>query len=101
MTQEALVEGEGDSAPLSPPYEVATIQIRISGKENSTLIFKMRFDETIGDLRQYLDNHRGNEVSIKTYELRSSYPPSAFTDLTATMKTAGLTPNATIMFRQL
>ena len=101
MTQEALIEGEGDNAPLSPPYEVATIQIRISGKENSTLIFKMRFDETIGDLRQYLDKHRGNEVSIKTYELRSSYPPSAFTDLTATMKTAGLTPNATIMYRHL
>jgi hypothetical protein len=102
MTQEALIGGGGnESAPLSPPYEVATVQIRISGKESSTLIFKMKFEETIGDLRRYLDLHRGGGSSSSSYELRSSYPPSAFTDLNATMKASGLTPNATIMYRQL
>jgi len=99
MTQEALIGGGGESAPLSPPYEVATVQIRISGKDSSTLIFKMKFDETIGDLRRYLDAHRGGREA--SYELRSSYPPSAFTDLTKTMKASGLTPNSTIMYRHL
>lgn len=99
MTQEALIGGGGESAPLSPPYEVATVQVRISGKDSTTLIFKMKFDETIGDLRRYLDAHRGSGGA--SYELRSSYPPSAFTDLTSTMKASGLTPNSTIMYRHL
>jgi hypothetical protein len=54
----------------------------------------MRCKETIGDLRKYLDQHRGGQS--KDYDVVCAYPKKTFTDNSATMDACGLVPNGVL-----
>ncbi|XP_020504645.2 UBX domain-containing protein 11 isoform X1 [Labrus bergylta] len=65
---------------------------------NHTYILKMSSSETIGHLRQYLDNHRG--VHLHGYDIISAYPQSCYDDDSNTLQLCGLTSNATLLLRK-
>jgi hypothetical protein len=39
------------------PHNVATLRVRSESGRN-TLIIKMRYEDTIADVRKYIDDHR-------------------------------------------
>lgn len=131
--QEAALSAVGDggdaaSAPATPalPYQVATIQVRldrslVTGAGGSkppsgasaaaaggaaTLIVKLKFDDTVGDLRNALLPHIGSSAvgsstgSTGGFELRTAVPPKAYSDDNQSLRAAGLTPNATLFVRR-
>lgn len=114
------VSPSSSTSPLLP-YEVTTLQIRIdnnnrsqppsggggsSGVGNaSILIVKLKYDNTVAELRQYLDQYfaqfNNTGTPIIQYELRSAVPPRAYTDNGLTLRQVGLVPNATLVLRRL
>jgi hypothetical protein len=110
------------------PYEVATVQVRIDdrgarsggggaplpGGATPTLIVKLRYDNTVADLRRAIDAHLGLGEGGggsgggggggvgDAGELRPAVPPPrASADGAATLRAAGLTPNATVFLRRV
>ncbi len=70
----------------------------------STFILKLQYDDTIGMLRKYIDNHRAKlnkEPATKgAYEIRSAFPARVYGDQ-ETLRAAGLVPNATLFLRAM
>ncbi|XP_076456956.1 UBX domain-containing protein 11-like [Babylonia areolata] len=75
------------------PRDISTLRIK-SETGSHTYIVKMRFKETIGDLRRYLDAHRAGET--REYDICSTYPRKVFLDDQATMEASGLVPNGVL-----
>ncbi|KAF7660062.1 hypothetical protein LDENG_00288570 [Lucifuga dentata] len=80
----------------SSACEVATLKLK-SEDGNHTYILKMWFSETIGHLRQYLDEHRGG--SIPGYDIISVHPQRTYTDDHQTLLSCGLLTNTTLLLR--
>lgn len=78
------------------PRDVTTLRIK-SESGNNTYIVKMRFNETVGDLRKYLNQHRDGESS--EYEISSTYPRKQLVDDNASMQECGLVPNGVLYLR--
>ncbi|XP_071381533.1 UBX domain-containing protein 11 [Centroberyx affinis] len=85
-----------DSDRPSSARDVTTLRVK-SEDGNHSYILKMRFSETIGDLRQHLDKLRGEGVS--GYDIISVYPQCCYSDDCQTLLSCGLTPNATLLLR--
>ena len=69
-----------------------------------TYILKLQYDDNIGSLRKYIDAHRAklkDGPKGGKYEIRTPFPPRAFTDPAETLRQAGLVPNATLVLRAL
>ncbi|CAJ1061544.1 UBX domain-containing protein 11 [Xyrichtys novacula] len=86
----------GDDGPLSA-HNVVTVKVK-SEDGSHTYILKMSSSETIGDLRQYLDKHRG--AHLNGYDIISAYPQCCYNEDSHTLQSCGLTTNATLLLRK-
>lgn len=73
--------------------DITTLRVK-STKGDNTYILKMKFTDTLGDVRRCLDKQRG--VTIGQYDIVSAFPQSTYTDDKMTLKQYGLVPNATL-----
>lgn len=84
-------DGRGSAAAQDD--QVTTLVIR-SDSGRQTLVVKLRYDDTVGDLRDYVDRYRAKSSS---YDLVTAFPRRAYTDAAQTLRDAGLVPNAKLM----
>lgn len=90
----ALQAGDdGDDAVA--PYDIATLQVK-SDSGQATILLKMRYDDTIADVRKHINSHR---TAATDYELRTAFPAKSYPDESQTLREAGLVPNAVLMIR--
>lgn len=82
---------------LTTPHDITTIQVR-SDSGRQTIVVKLRFDDTIGDLRRAILSHR---TRGSAFEIRTAFPNRSYTDDAQTLRDAGLTPNAAVLLRSL
>jgi len=75
------------------PSNIATLRVK-SETGDQTYVLKMKFSETIGDLRRYLDGTRGKDAP--PYSLKTPFPNKTYNDLNSTLSENNLTPNATL-----
>ncbi|MBN3321411.1 UBX11 protein, partial [Atractosteus spatula] len=78
------------------PQNISTLRVKSEDGEQ-TFIVKMLFSETIGQLRQYLNTHRGEDCP--EYDIISAFPQRQYSDGSQTLQQCGLTPNATLLLR--
>jgi len=81
--------GEGTSGP------VATLRVKLDGG-TKTLIVKLQYTDTIGDLREFIKKHKSG-----LYEIRTTFPNKIFSRLSESLEEAGLVPSATLHIRDL
>ncbi|CAG5131965.1 unnamed protein product [Candidula unifasciata] len=72
--------------------DVTTLRV-VTGNGDHTYIVKMKFKETVGDLRTYLDAHRRPAVP---YDIVSTFPHKIHNNNILTLEESGLTPNAVL-----
>ncbi|XP_034552901.1 UBX domain-containing protein 11 [Notolabrus celidotus] len=89
------LQTSGDDRPSSA-CEVLTLKVK-SEDGNHTYVLKMSSSETIGNLRQYLDKHRG--VHLNGYDIISVYPQCCYDEDSHTLQSCGLTINAALLLR--
>ena len=89
-----LLSGGADLAPVP----ISTLQVKCEDG-STTFVIKMRFDETVADLRAYLEGPR-TKAGLKAthYEVRTAFPNRSYGDAD-TLKDAGLVPNAVVILR--
>jgi len=80
--------------------EVTTLQVK-NEDGSETFVLRLKYDDTIGDVRLALNRHRLSASKRPTaeYEIRSGFPPRTFSDNHETLRQAGLVPNATLFLR--
>ncbi|XP_071113970.1 UBX domain-containing protein 11-like [Haliotis cracherodii] len=86
------LEADEGSRPATP-RDITTLRIK-SGDQ--TYIIKMRFQNTVGDLRLYLNKQRHG---LPHYQIMSAYPHRIYNDSSLTLDECGLTPNAVLHLR--
>lgn len=94
--------GEVTSSAADNPDEVTTL--RVKGMDGYKIyIIKLRFDDTIGTLRSYLERACSGDAEDpnvgRDFEIRGTYPPRLFDDERVTLRAAGLVPNAALLLR--
>jgi len=77
--------------------ELTTLRVK-DEEGSSTYVLKLHTEETIGQLRLYINKHRGH---AHPYEIRSSFPVRTYTDTSETMLAAGLVPNAALFLKTI
>ncbi|XP_038654135.1 UBX domain-containing protein 11 isoform X1 [Scyliorhinus canicula] len=83
-----------DNRPAS--RNISTLRIKSENGEK-TYIVKMLFNETVGDLRTYLNQIRGKQEV--DYDIISTFPQQVYNDQSKTLKEYGLIPNAMLILR--
>ena len=80
--------------------EVTTLQVK-SEDGSETYVLRLKYGDTIGDVRLALNRHRRAAAGCPAakYEIRSGFPPRTFEDSHETLRDAGLVPNATLFLR--
>ncbi|XP_070564296.1 UBX domain-containing protein 11-like isoform X2 [Ptychodera flava] len=73
--------------------DVTTLRIK-SETGDKTFILRMKFTDTIGELRQYLNSQRASATS--KYDILTTFPNRTYSDNNATLEDCGLVPNATL-----
>ncbi|XP_052831493.1 UBX domain-containing protein 11 isoform X2 [Octopus bimaculoides] len=96
---ETLVEKEKCTMSQSPHQtsteaDVANIRVK-SETGDCTYLIKMKYLDTIGDLRIYLDTHR--PAFSPPYKILSTFPRKVLDDPDATIEECGLVPTATLV----
>lgn len=90
--------GDADVARPSTAGKIATIQVKSEdGKE--TFVLKLKFTDTVGIMRTYIDRHRGGPGPT-AYKLVSTYPRKDLHD-SMVLQDNGLTPQASIRMIKL
>ncbi|MBN3291294.1 UBX11 protein, partial [Polypterus senegalus] len=84
-----------ESSRVPSAKDISTLRIKSEDGEK-TFIVKMYFSETIGHLRTYLNQHRGEE---SCYDIISSFPQRVYSDGSKTLQESGLVPNASLLLR--
>jgi len=72
--------------------EVTTLRV-VTEAGDHTYIVKMKFSETVGDLRTYLDKQRRPTVP---YDIVSTFPHKVHLNNRLSLEASGLTPNAVL-----
>ncbi|XP_038848588.1 UBX domain-containing protein 11 [Salvelinus namaycush] len=85
-----------ETDPPNSARDVTTLRVKSEDGEH-TYIMKMRFSETIGHLRQYLDKHRWTDATA--YDIISAFPQRCYNEDSQTLLSCGLTPNAALLLR--
>uniref|UniRef100_A0A8C7CNI3 UBX domain-containing protein 11 n=1 Tax=Oncorhynchus kisutch TaxID=8019 RepID=A0A8C7CNI3_ONCKI len=85
-----------ETDPHNLVRDVTTLRVKSEDGEH-TYIMKMRFSETIGHLRQYLDKHRWTDATA--YDIISAFPQRWYSEDSQTLLSCGLTPNAALLLR--
>ncbi|XP_054898360.1 UBX domain-containing protein 11 [Poeciliopsis prolifica] len=80
-----------------PDQAAVTLKLK-SEDGNLTYVMKMSLSETVGQLRGYLDKHRG--AVQPGYDIISAYPHCSFSDDNRTLQSCGLSGNVTLRLRQ-
>uniref|UniRef100_A0A096MBK6 UBX domain-containing protein 11 n=1 Tax=Poecilia formosa TaxID=48698 RepID=A0A096MBK6_POEFO len=80
-----------------PAQAAVTLKLK-SEDGNLTYVMKMSLSETVGQLRAYLDKHRG--AGQPAYDIISAYPRCSFGDDNRTLESCGLSGNVTLRLRQ-
>ncbi|XP_014866003.1 PREDICTED: UBX domain-containing protein 11 [Poecilia mexicana] len=80
-----------------PAQAAVTLKLK-SEDGNLTYVMKMSLSETVGQLRAYLDKHRG--AGQPGYDIISAYPRCSFGDDNGTLESCGLSGNVTLRLRQ-
>ncbi|XP_063954887.1 UBX domain-containing protein 11-like [Lytechinus pictus] len=96
MSGKAGLSNRPLSARSSPRSDVATLRVK-SESGDHTFILKLRFTDTIGDLRMHLDKQR--KPQSRDYILVTTFPNRTYTKLDATLEESCLTPNATVLMK--
>ncbi|XP_048882330.1 UBX domain-containing protein 11-like isoform X3 [Brienomyrus brachyistius] len=78
------------------PGDVTSLRVR-SEDGDHTFLLKMLCSDTIGQLRCYLDMHRG--LRCTSYDVISAFPLRRHDDNDQTLLSCGLTPNAVLLLR--
>ncbi|KAI8464133.1 MAG: hypothetical protein J3K34DRAFT_441466 [Monoraphidium minutum] len=96
------------AGPVPPPPPSV---LRVASEDGrKSYILRLRGDATIGEVRAYLDAHRGGSegsgrsesaAARRRYQLRSAFPPRVFDDPSQTLAEAGLAPSAALVLRPL
>ena len=85
----------------SPAYrahgDVTTLRV-VTESGDHTYIVKMKFSETLADLRTYLDSQRRPTAP---YDIVSTFPHKVHKNNTMSLEASGLTPNAVIHLKPL
>ncbi|KAL4232808.1 UBX domain-containing protein 11 [Mactra antiquata] len=89
------LSGEEGARPYTP-RDITTLRIK-SLDGNHTYILKMRFNNTIGDLRNYITSQSGSDAP--DFDIVSAHPNKVHSDDSVTLVDAGLTPNAVAHLR--
>lgn len=94
LPSQALSDIQNDC--VKKDEQITTLRIK-SGDGKQTLMLKLYYSNTIGDIRDALDKYRlDNTVP---YDLRTAYPNKAYTDNKMTVKEADLVPNAKMFIK--
>ncbi len=88
MLKRSATRGE-----LHADREVTTLRIKVPGRSNGSLLVKMYFDDTVGDLRRHVAQH----TNLQSFDLRAAFPTRTFRDDDMSLRDAGLVPNAALM----
>ncbi|XP_013409102.1 UBX domain-containing protein 11 [Lingula anatina] len=81
-----------------PPSARNLTTLRIKSESgDQTYILKMKSTDTIGKVRQYLDNQRPR--GAEPYKILTAYPNKVYDDNSATLEKCGLVPNAALHLR--
>ncbi|XP_067863014.1 UBX domain-containing protein 11 isoform X2 [Heptranchias perlo] len=91
--RERLKDSEENQPPLF--RNMSTLRIKSENGEK-TYIVKMRFSETIGDLRTYLNQSRRGQLD---YDIISTFPQQVYSDQSKTLMEYELVPNALLILR--
>lgn len=78
--------------PKSSYQDVTTLRV-VAEQGAHTYIVKMKFSETIGDLRTYMDTQRRPSAP---YDIVSTFPHKIHKNNNLTLEASGLTPNAVL-----
>ena len=70
----------------------------LAAGKTKTLIVKLGYKDTVGDLAQHVDSEK---VAPAKFELRTAFPNRAYTDMEETLEDAGLVPNASLNVRYI
>ena len=91
--------GDGASSE-GGEVEVTTLQVK-SEDGSETYVLRLKYGDTIGDVRLALNRHRRAAAGrpAAKYEIQSGFPPRTFGDSHETLRDAGLVPNATLFLR--
>lgn len=95
---QARVESGRERKQSAPGGKVATVRVR-SEDGKHTFVVRMKFTETIGELRAYLDAQR--PVALKeNYDIVANYPHRLLSDNHCSIEESGLAPNGTVFLRR-
>ncbi|XP_028326320.1 UBX domain-containing protein 11 [Gouania willdenowi] len=86
-----------ETGPLPSPPNVVTLKVR-SEDGNETYLLKMFTSETLGQLRQYLDKHRGEDHA--GCDIIRAHPQQYFNSNNETLQSCGLTTNTTLLLQK-
>ena len=82
--------------------EVTTLRVKAMNG-GKTYVVRLRFDDTVGDLRRRLEKVSGEDEDDANvgneFEIMGGYPPRAFTEDEVTLREAGLVPNAALLLK--
>ena len=89
--------------PVEPSADASLATLRVKGVDGQKMyVVKLRGGDTVGKLRGYLERAMVSDGSnASRFEIRNAYPPRTFDDDELTLADAGLTPNATLLLRQM
>lgn len=91
--RQTLTESDATGTPPATPRKVATVQVRTQSG-SGRLILKLRFTDTVADIRRYIDAQR--PPGAGSYVLRTAYPRMILSDDSATVSSCSLAPNGTV-----
>ncbi|XP_032413260.1 UBX domain-containing protein 11 isoform X2 [Xiphophorus hellerii] len=95
--RQAMMERTQKISSDKPAQAVVTLKLK-SEDGNLTYVMKMSLSETVGQLRGYLDKHRG--AVQPGYDIISAYPRCSFSDDNRTLQSCGLSENVILRLRQ-
>lgn len=81
------------SRPQSGKAQVTTLRIKSETGE-VTYILKMKFTDTVGDVRRHIDAERSSDAL--PYAIKTSFPNQVYDNPSLTLQECGLVPNATL-----
>lgn len=74
---------------------VATLRVKLDGG-NKTLIVKLKYSDTIADLRRFIGEHKKGR-----FEIRTTFPNKTYSSGHETLEEAGLVPSANLHIKDI
>ncbi|XP_061103013.1 UBX domain-containing protein 11 [Conger conger] len=92
---QTIIETPALQNPRSPGDDVIVLKVRV--EDGQSFILRMLPSETVGQLRNYLDTHRG--PGTEAYDIISTFPSCRYDNRSQTLRACGLTSNTTLLLR--